>query len=213
MLGAWRIASADEPAARRDGEHALYFGAGGVLVMSRRTPQRVTQILLTWAERGGRLVIDQPSAPREEVVPWLRASERTMQIGDSWYVADRASPLDPDAPWWALVAGAAWHGVASAGPEPFIPFLMLDGASGRQLVRLVTASSDEAERAAAKQVASATFERAVWVRDGRIVRSDGKIDAVIVTRYEPGGHEGATHALPYRLVEGNAVIAGPFETL
>jgi hypothetical protein len=212
MIGAWRIASPAEPAFRRTGEHAYYFARDGVLILSVRAATGITQLLLTWAEREGQLVIDQPSAPREERTAWLRASEHTMQMGGSWYVADPASAFDPDAPWWALVAAGAWHGIASAGPDPFIPFLMLDEAGGRKLIRLVTSNIADAEREAEKYVAAASFERAVWVRDGRIVLERGKIDAVIVTRYERGGGKAATHGLPYRLVDGRAVIAGPFST-
>lgn len=210
--GPWRLPP-DGAAARHD-DHAHYFGPHGELITSVATPTGVTRMLLTWRWRGDALVIDQPSAPREETVPVLVASERTLCLGTTWYVRDDAAPLDPEAPWWALVAGGAWHGVASAGPEPFVPFLLVERGRDRSLLRVVAGSSDEAELAADRIAAEQPpFDRAVWVRDGRLRGPDGDaIDAVVVTRIEPGGARAASHALPYRLVDGAARIAGALHT-
>jgi hypothetical protein len=212
IAGSWRLASLDEPAAKRSGDHAYYFTAQGELVLSVATPTGVGRMLLTWKERDGRLAIDQPSAPREDLVPWLRASERTMQIADSWYVRETGDALDAEAPWWAVVAAGAWYGVANASPEPFTPFLLLETATSRQLVRIVERSSADAELAADRIAAQTPYERGVWVRDGRVTTESGKVDAVIATRFAAGGKRGDSHALPYRLEGERAVIAGPLTT-
>jgi hypothetical protein len=212
FAGSWRVASLDEPAAKPTGDHAYYFTAQGELVLSVATPRGVQRMLLTWKERDGRLAIDQPSAPREDVLPWLRASEHTMQLGGSWYVRETGDALDAEAPWWALVAAGAWYGIANAGPEPFTPFLMLDVATGRQLVRVVDHSSAAAEQSADRIAAQMPYLRGVWVRDGRVTTDTGKIDAVIATRFVAGGTRGESHALPYRLEGGRAVIAGGITT-
>ncbi len=61
-------------------------------------------------------------------------------------------------------------------------------------------------------LAKEAYERAVWVRDGRITLSTGKVDAILTTRFEPGARRGATHALPYVLEGDRARITGALQT-
>jgi hypothetical protein len=211
VAGSWRVV-ADEPAARRVGDHAYYLSASGELVLTRIVGGGFERSLLTWVARGQALVIDQPSAPREEVLPWLIASATTMQIDGSWYLREEV-PFDREAPWLALVAGAVWHGVASASAEPFIPFLMVVTGHERRLIRLVGNSAADAEAMALAVLGSEPYEHAVWVRDGRIVVGGAKHDAVIATRYLPAAHAAGTFALPYRLDGERAHIAGALEAL
>lgn len=218
MHGSWRIAGTEEPAARKHGEHAYYFSPHGELILSVQKPAGVQRAMLTWERRDDRLIIDQPSAPAEESVAWLLASEHTLQLDGSWYLRESAAPLDAEAPWWALVAGAGWYGIENAAPEPFTPFLMLDVESKRMLRRLVTQTAVDAERGADQVARGATYERGAWVRDGRITRDDAagrpyKCDAILVTRFEPGGVRGVTHALPYALDGERGRIDGGFVTL
>lgn len=212
IAGSWRIGSNSEPAFGM-GDHAYYFSAHGELILSTSTPEGIQRAMLTWKYRGDLLVVDQPSAPREEAVRWVRASEHTMQLDDSWYLREEnGRELDSEAPWFALVAGGVWYGIENASPEPFIPFLMLETGAGRRLQRVVASDSDGAEQMAAALLARESYDRAVWVRDGR-VRYDGeKLDAIIATRFEPGARRGVSHALPYRLDGARARIAGGMET-
>lgn len=212
--GAWKLAGPGERAAKSYGEHAYYASPHGELVLSYRVPAGVQRILLTWAMRDGKLVVDQPSAPREDIFDVLVASEHTLQIDGSWYVRDDTAPLDPDAQRWALVAGGAWYGIENAGPEPFTPFLMIERGAERQLVRIVDNTSAEAELAADRFVREARpFERAVWVRDGRLRSETGAIDAILVEWFAPDGERAGSYGLPYTLGPTGATIAGGLHIL
>lgn len=173
---------------------------------------------MTWAARGRKLAIDQPSEPREELVDYLAASAETVQFAGSWYLRDREAPLDPEAPWWAVVAGGAWYGIVNARAEPFTPFLMLETDQSRKLLRVVSSTSTQAEKGADDIARHERYQRGVWVRDGRIKQPAphtgevDAIDAILVTRFEPGGVRSITHALPYALVDGTARIAGPLHS-
>lgn len=219
MHGAWRIADSEQPANKLYGEHAYYFSPHGELILSMRRPAGVERAVLTWAKRGELVVVDQPSAPREDAVRWLLASEHTLQLGDSWYVREQpGDAFDAEAPWWALVAGASWYGIENAGPEPFVPFLLLETGDQRQLRRIVTQTAPEAETAADELVRGETYERGAWVRDGRIWREQPgvpkhEVDAILVTRMEPGGTRGTTHALAYELAGERARITGGIQTI
>jgi hypothetical protein len=211
LEGLWRLeVTPGEVGVGASGHHAYYFSAHGELV-DLMGPDVAQRSLLSWKLRGNVLVIDQPSAPREELVTVLRASEHTMQLGTRWYVREPDAKLDPEIPFAALMAGAAWHGVASAHEaEPFIPFLMTELGARRLLQRVVAGSSAEAEETANRLLQRTEHERAMWARDGRVTQGGVKLDAVVIARYERGRH---THdiALPYRFVGEVARIAGPFQ--
>lgn len=208
LAGSWRIAAATEPSAKELGIHAYFFSPAGELILSSVVGSGIERALLTWKRAGEALIVDQPSAPRVTTSRLLLASHHTLQIGDSWYVRELGPLLDEEAPWWALVAGGVWYGVENAGSEPFVPFLMLESGDTRRLVRVVARSAAEAEATAPALLAAEAYERAVWVRDGRVSTADGKLDAVLATRFEVGGRQGSTHSLPYRHEAGRSRIIG-----
>jgi len=211
LAGSWRIATPTEPRARTYGAHAYYFSPHGELVLSTGTREKQQRILLTWREHLGHVVIDQPSAPAEERMPLVRASEVTMQLGSSWYLRETGPMFDEEAASWALVAGGAWHGIASAHLDgPFNPFLLLETGRERQLRRILSASYAEAEESARDILAREAYERAVWVRDGRATLDGVKTDAIITTRYAPRGVALSDLALPYGFRDGVATILRSF---
>lgn len=198
LHGSWRVASATEPSVSAYGPHCFFFSPHGELVMSQDTGREPVRSLLTWAMSGGQIVIDQPSQPRADVMDVLFASETTFKLGASWYLRE-VEPSDPDARWWALLAGGGWYGVANAqsSGEPFVPFIVFETAAQRLQVRIVATSHDSAEQEARKYLATQPYERAVWVRDGRIPTAGGKRDAVLVACFEPGARLARGFALPY----------------
>ncbi len=202
ILGSWRFAG-------QGLEHAYFFGVGGELIhSSRRAPDVAPDLaMLTWRIEGEELLIDQPSAPRVDRLPFQLASEATLRIGDSWYVRE-TEPLNPEAPRLALIAAAAWYGAQNAHPsgEPFVPFLMIERGVKRELVRLVASTAEEAERAAQERLARDVFTRAAWARDGR-VRMPEPHDAVLVDCVEPG-QPPLNYAAPYVLDGAAARVRG-----
>lgn len=215
LCGSWRVASPNEPAVGLHGLHTYYFDAGGVLIQSGIGQGNANKCLLTWREEVDQLIIDQPSAPREDRLKFQLASEKTLCVNGSWYLREEpGTELDPTAPRWAFVIGALWHGVASAhAGEPFIPFLIFDTGNSRQLERVVTESAAKADEYAMKRLVASPFKRAIWIRDGRLVRSEGKIDAVLGALYSPGPKHESDFGLPYTFDDqGVAHPQGAVET-
>ena len=214
VTGAWRVASAAEPAADRYGPHALWFSAHGELIQTDLTDEGPQRCLLTWREQDGLLHLDQPSHPHEEQLAWALEGAQRLRLGDSWYERETGSHrMDADAEWWALLAAGLWHGLANAGPEPFVPFLLLDDGPHRVLTRVVARDARSADAHAAAQVRQTRFDRALWVRDGYLYSAEAREDAVLASRFEPGGVGGPTHALRFRLEGGRARAFGGLETL
>jgi hypothetical protein len=174
LLGAWRFAGDDRP-------HSYFFGVGGELIQSEGG--RVVA-MLTWRVDGDVLLVDQPSAPRLDRLPFQLASAATLRIGDDWYV--REAPAAGVARV-ALMAGAAWYAAENVHPsgEPFIPFLFIERGQQRVLERIVAGSAQEADEAAFERVKQEPAARLVWARDGR-VRTPEPHDAVMLDCFEPG---------------------------
>lgn len=202
LFGSWRFAG-------QGLEHSYYFGVGGELIhSSRRSPDAAPDLaMLTWRIEGEALLIDQPSAPRIDRLPFQLASEATLRIGDAWYVRE-TELLNPDAPRLALIAAAAWYGAENvhASGEPFVPFLMIERGTSRALVRLVASTAQEAEQAAHDRLERETFTRAAWARDGR-VRMPEPHDAVLVDGVEPG-RPPLNYAALYALESATARVTG-----
>lgn len=176
LLGSWKFAGSG-PA------HGYFFGAGGELI---RTEGERAQAMLTWKVDGEVLLIDQPSAPRIDRVPFQLASETTLQLAGAWYVKEPQAPRDIVT--LALVAGAAWYAAENCHPSgaPFIPFLLIERGTRRVLERIVADTAQGADEAAFERVQREAGARIVWARDGR-VRTPEPHDAVMIDCFEPAG--------------------------
>lgn len=174
LLGAWRFAGDDRP-------HSYFFGAGGELIQSEGGQ---VVAMLTWKVDGASLLVDQPSAPRLDRLPFELASAATLRIGTDWYVREQPAAGVERA---ALMAGAAWYAAENVHPsgEPFIPFLLIERGHQRVLERIVAGSAQEADAAAFERVKQEPAARLAWARDGR-VRTPEPHDAVMIDCFEPG---------------------------
>ncbi len=214
LCGAWHVASADEETAELYGPHVFYFSAHGELVQTDFTDAGPKRSLLTWKTRDDLLVIDQPSAPREDRVAWAVTGDGMLTIAGSRYRREPSSEMsDPDAIWWALVAAGLWHGLASVGPAPFIPFVMLETGAQRELVRIVVEDLRDAGAHVQALLQRRERERAVWVRDGYIKRGGAKLDAVLATRYGRDRAPASQHAMRYQHGPDGASTDGAALTL
>ena len=213
MIGSWKIATLNEPAAQQYGEHALYFTEHGELVQSTLQPSGLSRILLKWRKQQDNVVLRQPRTLNEERLNCTVASAHTMELGGSWYMRE-TTPFDAEAADWALIAGAAWYGVENGSVAgPFTPFLLLESGPKRQLLRIVSRDRDEAEAQADFVAKQQQFERGAWVRDGLVSLPDAtgqlsRVDDVVVTRFDQHGERCNTQALPYRFRDGKPYIDG-----
>ena len=217
IIGQWRLSATEQLARQRFGDHAMTFSAHGELVHSTlEHDQAVGRILLVYRIERGVLVTDQPSAPREERTPY-RIDGNTLLIGSpaTAMLRDPSYAADPLARALALATTALDHGLGSAHEgSPFVPFLMTQTASGRQLHRFVSDTPDEARNGARRKFAERRdqIEVAAWVSDGYVTIEGRKLDAVLAELSSVEASEGLLIAQPYAFRGRSAYRVSGMET-
>lgn|GEM_PF-6543312 len=175
-------------------------------MQSTVTPAGLTRVLLTWRLEGDVLVTDQASASKVERQAVSVLPGGQLMLGEgveaSRYVRDDDARfcLDPDARLFALAGTALRHAVAAA---PFTPFLMTQGATKMDLLRINDAAADAAGRAQAGQLLD-DVKLCAWTTDGMLVVDGEKSDAAFAQVSERGRFASKTFALRYRFTADGA---------
>lgn len=202
IIGQWRLSPTEERVRERFGDHAMTFSGHGELVHSTiEKGHAVGRVLLVYRVESGVIVTNQPSAPREERIPY-RIERDSLFIGSplAAMVRDPSYAADPSARALALATTALDHGLGSAHEgSPFVPFLMAQTAASRQLHRFVSETPDEARNGARRRFGEQQdqIEVAAWVSVGYVTIDGRKYDAVLAELSSVEAREGLLVAQPY----------------
>lgn len=116
-----------------------------------------------------------------------------------------------------LVFAALDHGVESVTDGgPLVPFVLVEGAEGRELTRFVADTLEEGQARAREHAAASGAERVAVAYDGYLTVQGERSDAVFVEAQERGTDATAIFAQRYRpggrlrkfSTIGNATFAG-----
>jgi hypothetical protein len=202
IVGQWRLGPDEHVARESYGDHAMTFSAHGELVHSTLSDGQPTgRILLVYRVDGSDLITDQPSAPREERTPY-RLDGSTLLVGNppAAMLFEPDYRADPLARALALATAALDHGLGSAHEgSAFVPFLMAQTKTARQLYRFVAGDAARARAGASRKFREIRepVEVCAWVHDGYLTIEDHKYDAVIAELSSVESPEGLLVAQPY----------------
>ncbi|MEW6366225.1 MAG: hypothetical protein AB1714_16480 [Acidobacteriota bacterium] len=217
LIGQWRLDKRDSAALANYGDHAMTFTSHGELVyMTIADPEISGRVLLVYSVEGSLLITDQPSDPRQERTVYRIHGDRLL-LGEPpvILVRDHAESSDPLAGALALGTAAIEHGLGSAHPDSaFVPFLMTQTASGRQLYRFVTDTAEEANKAAHARFRELRreIEVSAWVYDGYLTVGQDKFDAVLAELSSRRSPTGLLLAQPYAIEKFPAKRVAPLQT-
>ncbi len=217
LIGRWRLQA--NPDFANPNDWSMEFTQFGDLVYTIFDGNRIKgRILLVYRLDGNFLITDQPSAPREEIFPFLIDGD-TLFLGDgpsqSVLIREKPDhPSDQDAYMFAIGSAAIKHGLDSVhvrDQEPFVPFLITDSSLRRSLTRFVTVSPEDARRQARLQWSSQqdSPKACAYAADGYVTLGENRLDAVLVEVSQSGQSNGFLLAQAYVREHRRVSRAGP----
>jgi hypothetical protein len=203
LVGRWRLSKSDPGSQSQFGDHAMEFTPFGDLVYTTFDSERIRgRMLLEYHLKDYILVTDQPSAPREERIPFrIRNDELILGNVAEESIYARENPgasSDPLAYMLAIASFAINHGLNSAHTgSPFVPFLVTDNDQGRSLTRVMANTPEDARHHAQASAEKSQLKACAYTCDGYVTLDQGRFDAVIAEVSQQGLPSGLLLAQAY----------------